>query len=235
MGGNFLVIPDLHIPFEHRDALAFVLAVDRMWFPTRNRTVVCLGDEIDSHSISKHMPDPDGRSPRDELEAAKRTLGDWYAAFDTVYLCDSNHTRRPWKRAYEVGLPNEFMRSVAEVYKAPAQWKWADRWVIDGVAFEHGENVSGPMGALNAALQNHMPTCIGHLHTFGGVVHAEATESKGVWGMNCGCLIDVQAYAFNYAKTFRKKPTIGCGVIKNNNPYFIPMRTGPDNRWLNYV
>lgn len=235
MTGNFLVIPDLHIPFEHRDALEFCLAVEKVWFPGKQRTVVCLGDEIDSHSISRHMPDPDGRSPRDELEAAKRRLRDWYCAFNSVHVCVSNHTVRPWKRAYEAGLPKEFMRSVGEVYEAPLLWKWADRWVIDGIAFEHGENVSGPLGALKAAQDNHMSTCIGHLHTFGGVVHAEAVEGRGIWGMNAGCLINAEEYAFHYAKNLRKKPTLGCGVIKNGNPYFVPMRLDQEGRWVRSV
>lgn len=222
LGPNILVIPDLHIPFEHPDALKFVSLVDQLWFPRGDRLVVCLGDEIDSHSISKHMPDPDGRSARDELEGAKVKLRDWYTQFPKVYVCDSNHTRRPWKRAYEAGLSQQFMRDVKEVYGAPEGWNWGDRWILDGIAFEHGEGVSGAMGALKAAQQNRMPTAIGHLHSFGGVVHSN-TFTDTIWGMNAGCLINPTEYAFSYAKTLRNKPTLGCGVIAQGNPYFVPM------------
>lgn len=231
---NALCVPDLHIPFEHPDALAFVTAVDKMWFPGQKRVVVFLGDEVDSHSISRHMPDPDGLSVRDELEAARRHLIDWYSTFPIAKVCTSNHTIRPWKKAYESGISQEFMREIGEVLKAPKHWHWADRWVLDGVVFEHGENVSGPLGALNAANQNRMSTVIGHLHTFGGAVHSDAFDSK-IWGMNTGCLIDVNAYAFKYAKNYRKKPTLGCGVIKNGNPYFVPMLLDVQNRWLKAV
>lgn len=231
VAANVLVIPDLHIPFEHQDALAFVIAVDKIWFPGQNRILVCLGDEIDSHSISRHMPDPNGRSPKDEMEQAKHRLRDWYRQFPKMYVCTSNHTLRPWKTAFEAGLPKEFMRSVKEVYEAPALWEWADRWVHYGIVFEHGENVSGPLGALNAANQNRKPTVIGHLHTFGGVVHSDSFDDK-LWGVNAGCLIDVNAYAFNYAKTLRKKPTLGCAVIKNGSPYFIPMNLDDKGRWI---
>lgn len=231
---NVLVIPDLHIPFEHPDALSFVIAVDKIWFPGQNRTVVLLGDEIDSHSISRHMPDPDGRSPRDELEEAKLRLRDWYAAFPVARVCSSNHTYRPWKKAYESGLPKEFMRSVGEVYGAPPGWCWGDRWNLDGIIFEHGENVSGPMGALNAAKQNQAPTAIGHLHSFAGVVHSESFNGR-LWGLNAGCLIDVQQYAFAYAKNFRNKPCLGVGVVKGGHPYFVPMRTDDGGRWVKSV
>lgn len=235
MIGDFLIIPDLHIPYEHPDALAFILTVDRTWFPGGHRVVVNLGDEVDSHSISRHMPDPDGRSPGDELEDAKHKLRDWFTAFPKVHLCISNHTVRPWKRAYESGLPKAFMKSVNEVYGAPPGWKWADRWLLEGVVFEHGENVSGPLGALNAAKQNHGPTVIGHLHTFGGVVHAEAQDGKGVWGLNAGCLINATEYAFAYAKNLRNKPTLGCGVLNDGVPHFVPMRTDQAGRWVHHV
>lgn len=231
---NVLAVPDLHIPFEHPDALAFVLHVDKVWFPGQNRIVMLMGDEVDSHAISRHMPDPNGLSPGAELEAARRHLLDWFTAFPVARICSSNHTVRPWKKAYESGIASEFMREVGEVYRAPATWLWADRWVYEGVVFEHGENVSGPLGALNAAVQNQAPTVIGHLHTFGGAVHSDSFASK-LWGLNTGCLIDAEAYAFRYAKSLRKKPTLGCGVIKNGSPYFVPMLLGPTGRWIGAV
>ncbi len=180
------------------------------------------------------MPDPNGKSPADELQEAKHHLRAWFDAFPKVKVCVSNHTARPWKKAFEAGIPKEFMRAVSEVYGASPGWVWADRWIIDGIIFEHGENVSGPMGALNAAKQNQASTVIGHLHSFAGAIHADAITG-GIWGLNAGCLIDINAYAFNYAKTFRNKPCIGCGVIKNGAPYFIPMRTNQEGRWTKAI
>ena len=232
---NVLAVPDLHIPYEHPDALVFLQAVDKIWFPGQQRIVCFLGDEIDAHNIgSRHMPDPNGRSPGDELEDAKLKLKDWYRVFPTARVCISNHTIRPWKRSYEAGLPKQFMRDIGEVLGAPPTWLWADRWVFEGVVFEHGENVSGPMGALNAAKQNQASTVIGHLHSFAGVVHSDNFHSK-LYGMNTGCLIDVAAYAFSYAKNYRNKPTLGCGVIKNGNPYFVPMILTEGGRWAGAV
>lgn len=227
---NVLAIPDLHIPFEHPDALAFCLMVQRVWFGTVPHTVVFLGDEVDSHAISRHMPDPNGRSPRDELVQAKLRLKDWQLAFPQACVCESNHTARPWKKSYEAGLPKDFLRSVEEVYEYPISWQLQQRWILDGVVFEHGENVSGPMGALNAAKQNQASTVIGHLHSFGGAVHADSFH-KDLFGLNTGCLIDVAAYAFAYAKAYRNKPTLGCGVIKHGTPYFVRMRLRADGRW----
>lgn len=231
---NVLVIPDLHIPFQHPDALKFVRFVDQMWFPSKNRIVVNLGDEIDSHSISRHMPDPNGRSPSDELDDAIIVLQDWYHAYSNMFICSSNHTLRPWKRAFEAGLPKQFMRDIRDVLKAPEGWHWADRWEHFGIVFEHGENVSGPLGALTAAQQNRKSTCVGHLHTFGGVVHSGAHDSQ-IWGMNAGCLINLSAYAFHYAKNLRKKPTLGCGIVRHGSPFFIPMIVDQAGRWIGAI
>lgn len=123
------------------------------------------------------------------------------------------------------------MKSVNEVYGAPPGWEWREKWIHNEVAFEHGELVSGPLGALNAAIQNQMPTVIGHLHSNAGVIH-RASETSSLWGLNTGCLIDVQHYCFQYGKLIRVKPSLGCGVIKNSIPYFVPMLVDPvSHRW----
>ena len=230
MNLNCLAISDLQIPAEHRDALDFTLAVDKEYFPDKKRIVVNLGDEVDQHTLGKWPANPNGRSGGDELEEAKHRLRDWFQAFPKTYVCSSNHTYRAWKKAFHSGIPKQFMREVGEVYGAPAGWQWADRWIFNGVLFEHGEHVSGPTAALNAAIQNRMSTVIGHQHTHGGVVHSGAFGSE-VFGLNTGCLIDVEQYAFQYGIPLRKKPTLGLGVIKNGVPHFVPMILNKNKRW----
>lgn len=231
---NVLCISDLQCPAEHQDALAFVKHVDRVFFPDGKRFVVNLGDEVDQHSLGRWPANPSGRSGGDELKEAIHHLRDWYSAFPKMYLCSSNHTYRAWKKAFHAGIPQEFMRSVGEVYEAPSTWLWKDKWVQDGVVFEHGENVSGALAALNAAKTNHAPTVIGHQHGYGGVIHADSISGK-IWGLNTGCLIDTDHYAFAYGKNIRNKPTLGTGVIRNGVPYFIPMLVNSENRWVQYI
>lgn len=208
--------------------------VDLVWFPHGQRFVVNLGDEVDQHTLGKWPSNPDGRSGGDELKEARHRLSYWFEAFPNVYVCGSNHTYRAWKKAALSGIPSEFMRSIAEVYGAPPGWRWRDKWVHGGICFEHGENVSGPTAALNAAIQNQMPTVIGHQHSHAGVIYRQA-EAGLLWGLNTGCLIDVTQYNFDYGKNIRVKPSLGCGVIKNGVPYFVPMFTTPSGRWVGYV
>lgn len=228
-----LAISDTQIPFEHRDALDFCKAVVAPYVQKGlQTTVVHQGDEVDQHTLGRWPSNPDGRSGGDELKESIHRLSYWFEAFPKVKVCHSNHTYRAWKKASEVGIPAEFMKSVADVYKAPPTWEWRDRWIIDDICFEHGENVSGFNAARNAAVQNRMNTSIGHQHSNAGVQYATGFHDQ-IWGMNTGCLIDVDQYAFNYGVKLRNKPTLGCGLILGGVPFFVPMiLSKTTKRWV---
>lgn len=221
-----LAIPDLHCPFHHPDALDFLIYVRDKFNPTH---VVCLGDEIDAHSFSRYMPDPDGHGPAKELELAIEALTPFYREFPEVLVCVSNHTIRPWKKGFDSGLPQSFLRSVETVLNAPDGWVWSDRHEVNGVLYLHGD--SGKSGAY--AHQNYVKSfkqsvVIGHIHAHAGVQY-----DGNLFGMNAGCLIDKSAYAFKYAKNYCNDVNLGCGlVIGGEVGHFLPMRTDGNNRWI---
>ncbi len=224
---SVLALPDLHVPFHHRDALAFLLAVRRHF---RTDTTVCLGDEIDAHALSMHDHDSDGMSAQGEYEKSLDGLEPFYRAFPKCVSMHSNHTARPFRRASKFGIPSVYLRSYAEFMRAPKGWTWHESVEIDGVRYSHGEGYSGPLGALKCA-QAHMQTVvIGHLHSFAGVLW-NANPRYLFAGLNAGCLIDRHTYAFNYAKHTPAKPILGCGVIRNGVPQFIPMALTKAGRW----
>lgn len=227
-----LAIGDLHTPFQHKDALDFLSEIKSRYCVQATRsTIVCLGDEVDGHAFSdKHKPDPDGMSAGEEWAAAKFELAFYFKRFPNVLVCTSNHTARPEIRAFNAGLPSAFIRSVKESLNAPGGWHWADHWTVDGIVFEHGEGVSGAAGALKAANANRRSTAIGHLHSFGGIQWQHGRFSS-IFGMNTGCLIDVERYSFRYAKKFRNTPSIGAGLILDGVPFWLPMKLNSKNRW----
>jgi hypothetical protein len=228
---NAVCISDLQIPFEHPDAFDFIFRVRRDFFRKVHVDMINMGDEVDQHTLSKWAKNPNGMSGGDEFKLAKERLRRWYCEYPNTKVCISNHTYRVAKRAYEAGIPEGFMKTIGEAYEAPPGWQWRDKWVIDGICFEHGEAVSGPLAAIRAATMNHMPTVIGHQHANGGVIY-QASEFSTLWGMNTGCLIDTKQYAFDYGKNIRNKPTLGCGVICNGIPYFVPMLCDAEGKWL---
>ena len=226
-----LVIPDTQAPFQHADTLPFLYAVKKKY---RTNKVVHLGDEMDFHALSDYNHDPDGYSAGHELERGLEFMHLLYDMFPNVDVCTSNHTARPFRKAYKHGIPKAFLRDYHEFLEAPKGWKWADKHVIDGVIYEHGEGQSGANGALKAALGNMQSTCIGHLHAFAGIQWS-ANPRHLVFGFNVGCLIDKDAYAFAYGKHFKNKPIIGCGVVLEGIPLFVPMQLDKKGRWTGVV
>jgi hypothetical protein len=125
-----LAVPDLHHPFCHKHALEFVLDVKARF---KCDTVVQLGDELDMAALSRYDSDPDGMSAGDELKAAKVSLKPWFKAIPKLKLVESNHTIRPFKKAFSAGIPKAYLKSYSEFLDAPSGWSWEPRLFIDGV------------------------------------------------------------------------------------------------------
>jgi len=225
-----LVIPDLQVPFEHPDALAFVKAVANKYKPG---VVVNVGDEIDHHALGDWDHDPDGLGAGDELKLAIKKLQAWYKSFPKMKVCESNHTSRIFRRAYKHGIPRAYLRDYREFLQAPKGWQWADKWDIDGIRYEHGDAISGggKMASFQLPLKNMKSTVFGHFHSWAGIQYWANSEYL-LYGFNVGCLIDRHAYAFNYGKLLKDKPILGVGLINKGVPTFIPMQLNRKGRWI---
>lgn len=220
-----LAIPDLHCPWQHPDSLEFLKVVRARFKPT---TIVCLGDEIDAHGFSRYPNDPDAHSQGKELELAIEQLTPFYLEFPDVLVCESNHTVRPWKKAFEAGLPAAFLPTVSRVLRAPDGWKWANHHEVDGVRYIHGDaGNSGFTAHIQYMRKFKQSVVIGHIHSYAGVNY----EGE-LFGMNAGCLIDQQAICFKYAKNMPIPVNVGCGiVIEGKAAHFLPMHLDKHLRW----
>jgi hypothetical protein len=228
---TIICISDLQEPFGHPDAYKFLHSIKRKYYINRKKTkVVNQGDEADFHNFSKYPKDPNGYGPMEEYNRLLQRLSLLWSLFPEQDICISNHTIRPLKVAYQAGLPQVFLREYHEFLNAPKDCKWQDSWVHNDIMFEHGENVSGMNAALRAAKSNRQSTSIGHQHSHGGVQYSTCRKDT-IFGLNTGCLIDVDAYAMAYGKNIREKPTLGLGVIVDNVPHFIPMKLNAKKRW----
>lgn len=224
-----LVIPDLQIPFHHRDAFDFLEGARRKYKPTQ---VVCIGDEVDFHAMSDFTHNPDGYSAGHELAKSTEILQDLYAMFPIVKSCISNHTDRPIRRAEKSGIPKAFFRTYKEFLKAPNGWEWQNYWIIDDVRYEHGDALSGGQSVLNrAAIQNQRSTVFGHFHTGAGIKYVASPESL-MFSFNVGCLIDRHSYAFEYAQSNKQRPILGLGIVQHGIPFFVPMVLKRGGRWI---
>lgn len=226
-----VVIPDMQIPFEHPDAFRFIKAVCEAVDPT---ILVNIGDEVDQMALSRFDPDPEAKGAGPELRVAIKHLQKWYKEFPEMLVCTSNHTARVYKQAFLAGIPEAYLRTVPEWLEAPAGWQWADAYIIDNVKYEHGDAQGGMHAAMNLAQRNRRSTVIGHHHSHGGVRYI-ANDDEMIFGMNVGALIDMNSIAFRYAKNAAYKPTLGCGVVIEGIPYFVPMLTRKNGRWTGEV
>jgi hypothetical protein len=229
-----LVIPDLHAPYQHADALRFLQAVRHEFQPD---LTVCLGDELDYHAMSFHDSDPNLDSAGAELERGKVFLEELHKDFPELLMCHSNHGSMQFRRAKAHGLPVQLIKSYREVifpqHNAPG-WSWAYQWKVGTplgqVLFKH--QASGSV--LVDAAHNQCNLMVGHNHGNYSVEYS-ASSACLYWGAYGGCLIDKDSLAFAYGKHSLRKPIIGCAVILNGRPMLIPMILNTEGRWIQHL
>ena len=198
-----LVIGDLHEPFCLDEYLDFC----KEQYAIHNcNKVVFIGDVIDNHYSSYHEADPDGIGGGDELDMAIKRISRWYKAFPNAHVTIGNHDRIIMRKAFSSSIPKKWLKEYKDVLETP-KWKFVDRVVIDNVQYVHGEGGT----ARTKCRADMMSTVQGHLHTQAYTEWYVGQNFK-IFGMQLGCGIDHDAYAFAYAKR-GKKPAIGCGVV----------------------
>lgn len=225
---TILVVSDLQIPFEHKDSFKFLKACKKKYSPNE---VVNIGDEVDFHALSDYEHDPDGYSAGDELRESIRRLHKLYKIFPKCKVCISNHTSRPFRRAYKFGIPKQFIKDYHDFLEAPKGWEWREHWEIDGIRFMHGDlnNLKQQKGR-NAAIAYNQSCVIGHWHTISSVDYV-ANKDKLMFGMVVGSLIDADQYAFAYQRRSVIKPILSVGLIENGIPRIIPMLLDKNGDW----
>lgn len=218
---NTLILGDTHLPFclsgylDHcRDAAQRYAC----------GTVVHIGDFVDAHAVSRHAKDPDGQSAGDEFRRAQKLARRWYKAFPDLVLTLGNHDMRPYRIAFDQGIPERFLRTIHAALDMPPGWRCVEEWEAGGVLFRH-KGGSGKTPALSFAQRAGVNTVCGHVHTAGGA-HYLHQRHRPLWGLDTGCGVDRQAYAMRYAADMPVSMAIGCGVLLEGGtlPMFVPMK-----------
>lgn len=231
---SILCISDLHLPYEHPDALAFL---KHLYSTYQCDYVVCIGDELDAHALSRFPHDPDMYSAGHECKLSIEKLEKYYEAFPRTLVCESNHTVRAYKKAREAGIPEVWLKSYREALYAPEGWEWRPVWYINGIMFVHGDELDGGQSATrNAPKESGINMVHGHVHSKLEVIHMTQHTKKPVWGMDCGCLVDPAGRAMAYASKSQRKVVIGTGVIeRGKRPIPCRMELDAQGRWTGEV
>ncbi len=226
---RILVISDLHCPYQHPDAVAFLSAIKSKYKPTR---VILSGDEADFHSISFHDSDQDLDSAGVELQKAIQALKPIYKLFPVAEVLESNHGSLVLRQAIANGLSRKFFKGPGEILQAPKTWTWHFDIVLnlpDGTPcyFHHSKGVNAKKNSQamgSSFVQGH------HHETF--EISYWGNPHALLFGMTVGCLVDSKSLAMAYNKNNLKRPVIGCGVIINSVPELIPMKLNKKGRWI---
>ena len=216
-----LAIGDMHIPYHHKDSMAFLRALKKHY--KGFDLVVNIGDELDQHAISMHDSNPDLPSAGDELNIAKQYIQILYKTFPDMTLVDSNHSSLVYRRALKYGLPKAYLRDYNEFLDVGKGWKWVDDLTIslnDGSRcfFTHGMSAN----VLQVAQKMGMHTVQGHYHSKSSIQYF-CNPDKLVWGAQTGCLTNQKSMAFNYAKNFKDRFVMSSIVIVDGQPRIHPM------------
>ena len=218
---SVLIISDTHIPFEHQDYLNFCVGIrDRC----KCTVIVHIGDLVDNHAISYHEHDPNGWSPKREMEIADEHLKPWFKTFPKLFLCRGNHDRLVDRKGKTVGLPKRCFKPFREIWGFPKNWIDDFEFQINNVRYIHGTGYSGKYAHVQLSYDSRQSAVMGHTHSIGGVDYT-ANKKSCIFGMNVGCGLNRKTYAFAYGKDFARKPILGCGVVTDSGRFaqFFPM------------
>jgi len=215
---NVLIIGDTHFPFMREGYLLHCREVQERY---NCGTVVHIGDVIDNHYSSFHTSDPDGYSAGEELTRVKDDCFIANKMFPEVKVCRGNHDLIPWRKAMEAKLSRDWLHDINDVLGLDG-WEWADEWVINNIRYIHGTGTSGEFAAYDKALNRRISTVQGHIHSAANIRYS-ASHKDIIFGMQVGCGVDEESWAFAYNKGSKKKWIISCGVVIDDKAIIIPM------------
>ena len=225
---RILVISDLHIPYHHKDSFAFLREIKKLYKPD---FVVNIGDLLDFHAISMHDHNPDLYSAGDELKQSRIYIKELETIFPEVTEVDSNHSSLVFRRALKYGMSKEFLKGYGD-FLGTKKWKWVDDLTLtmsnkQRCFFTHGRSAD----ILKVSQTMGMSAVQGHYHTK-FVISYWANPDNLFFGMNVGCLINQKSMAFSYAKNFKTRFILGCGMIVGGIPRLMPMVLNNKGNWI---
>ncbi len=228
---RILVISDMHLPYQHKDAIRFLKEIKKEFKPD---FVVNIGDLLDFHAINMHTHDPDLYSAGMELDSSKEYIKQIEDIFPNVTEVDSNHSSLVYRRALKYGMSKQFLKPY-EDFLGTKNWKWVDDLTLtmsngQRCFFTHGRSAD----ILKVSQTMGMSAVQGHYHTK-FLISYWANPDNLFFAMNVGCLINQKSMAFNYARNFKTRFILGCGIILNGVPRLLPMVINNQGNWINKI
>ena len=207
---KIFLMPDLHAPYQHKQAFSCALAAIRGWKPD---VFVCLGDFGDCNKISDHPKDPRRVMPFEQelqgIRAARRQLEDAldHAGCRERHMLQGNHDTRidrymaknapdmvglvqPWTEAY--GLGEEW---IVTPYKESLQ--------IGHLRMSHDYGRHGAHAARQSLLDVGENIAFGHTHRV-QILYMGTVAGRKLVGATLGWLGDPDAIDYRHRDSVRR-------------------------------
>lgn len=226
---RILFISDMHIPYHHKDLIPFLKHLKAKYKPTR---VICLGDELDQHSLSFHDSDPDLPNAGDEIRRALPVIKEVFELFPIMDIIESNHGSLVWRKAKTNGIPKHYIKTYNDVLGVDEGWKWSFDLTLtlpngQKCYVHHGKSSD----VVKLGQQMGMHAVQGHYHnTF--KIDYWGNPTGLYFGMQCGCLVDDSSLAFSYNNVNIQRPVIGTGLIIDGVPILEAMILDKNGDWI---
>lgn len=126
--GNTLVIPDMHLPYQHKDSFDFLYQVSQEIGATQ---ILNVGDLYDHHRGSYHESEVDSLSEEDEYKMCKKYAKELQEMFPSMVISLGNHDLIPQRKLKSVGLPTSMLNDYNALYETKPTWEWVKEYWFD--------------------------------------------------------------------------------------------------------
>lgn len=208
VNNNTLFIGDLHLPFTDSRALEFCKNLYAKW---ECNEVIFGGDIVDNHATSYYENSHNATNSTDELKQVINAIKPWYSTFPNAVVLIGNHDKLPIRRANSAGISQLWFREGKDVFETP-NWEFKELHETDEYISLHGD-MRGK-NPVQKALKWGKSVIQFHWHSESYVRY----ENEGIFGMQVGCLVDKESWAFNYANSNSRDFILSCGILYNKTP-----------------
>lgn len=218
---HILIISDTHFPYNHKGVFNFLKNLKDTCQPER---VFHLGDLTDQYMFSSYPKIPEADGVSTELRKVRQCVERLGELFPDMIIMSSNHDDRVYKKSRLGGIPKELLLPYKSLIGADKfNWRWVEDYIIRLPNKQHLYMCHTKAGkAANMSKLLGMNVAVGHHHSeFGVAYHGTPLGTR--WGVDCGCLIGDDHYAFAYNKQSLIRPVLGCVRVYNSTPILEKM------------
>lgn len=223
---ELIALPDTHMPFHNRKALAWAIERIRELKP---HYVVQLGDLLDQYGFSKHATNPNLQTPKDELTRGMRDARKMWEDLrraspkSQCYQLSGNHDARLRKRVAE-RMPELQSILDLDLFNFPGVTSVQNDREFLTLTLPHSKTklvlTHGWFTRAGLHMQYFNSSVVfGHLHT-PSILYQGTSSGKPLFELNAGYLGDGKSPVFNYGNTVRRKWQTGIGIVEDGTPRF---------------